>query len=392
MKTLLIKSAFPVGLLCSLVMLVSCTTSDRYLNAKTLPPIVVEEGLDKEALGEIFTVPEGDGRIAAGELKQPLPPTLSSNQSLVEPRIQTIDNYSWLVVPKEASATWSQLLLYLRSRQINLVQQDVLNANVQTGWLSLSSASNDAVRYRIHLESAVQPGFTEVHVVNVQGVSNHSSSIKGSWPQVSQNEAHATDLLKDMAKAISNQKATGDSLVASTISFAPKVVSSSVNGEPIVDVMLNAVRAKSSIATSLKENEFEVFEENTTEGVIYFNVGKTSGKDGKKKPFLARLRNFIDRISTAKLTSEGLATNKDASDDLDQILANMPDEAEVNALFPNRAKAEPIKRLSNLSGYFLVQRSIEQDHQRLYIRSPYGERVEPAVAKELLDSIKSQLF
>lgn len=391
MKTSLIKSAFPVGLLCSLMALVSCTTNDRYLNAKTLPPIVVEEGLDKQALGEIFSVPEGDGRIAAGELKQPLPPTLSSNQSLVEPRIQTLGNYSWLVVPKEASATWSQLLLYLRSRQINLVQQDVLNANVQTGWLSLASDGNDAVRYRIHLESGVQPGFTEVHAVNVQGSPNHSINIKGGWPQSSQNKAHATDLLKDMAKGISNQKAAGDSLVASAISFPPKVVSSSVNGEPILDLTLGAVRARNSIANSLKENEFEIFEENAAEGVIYFNKGK-EGKDGKKKPFFARLRNFLDRISTAKLTSEGLVTNKDASGDLSEILANMPDEAEVNALFPNRAKAEPIKRLSNLSGYFLVQRSIEQGRQRLYIRSPYGERVEPAIAKELLDSIKSQLL
>jgi outer membrane protein assembly factor BamC len=378
------------GVLCSTLFLVSCASNDDYLNATTLPPVVVPDGLDKQALGELYVIPEGDGRLASGELKKPLPPTLSSTQSLTEPRVQTLNGESWLVVPKEVAATWSQLVLFLRSRRIATIKQDVFNASIDTSWISDSALPNTALRYQIQLAAGIQPEFTEIHVVNIKGRSNDPIPANTIWSERSDDVPHKMWLLKQIAKGISKQKAIGDSLVASSISFAPKVISTSVAGEPVLDLALSEDRAYDAIANSLQSNDFVIYEENKAEKVVYLNES-TKDKKEKKKTF-EKLKNFLDRISTAKLTSKGLVTNKDASAGLSDILQALPDEDAVNDLFPNRDIISDAPTLSNVSGYLLVQRNTVDGKQRLYIRSGEGRLLEPSKAKQLLDTIKKQLF
>lgn len=391
MKLLSTSRYLTCAVVCSTVLLMSCSSKQYYLEANTLPPVVVPDGLDNDALGESYAVPKGDGRLATGELKKPLPPTLSSTQLITEPRVQTVGDLSWLVVPKEAAATWSQLVIYLQSRQIKTVKQDVFSARIDTSWITESAKSGTAFRYQLRLEPGMQPEFTEIHAVNIQGTSRDDISPETVWKKRSDSQVHKTWFLKEIAKGLSKQRGVGDSLVASSIVFPPRIVSTSVQGEPILDLTLNAERAHFALANSLKENEFSVFEENKAAGVVYFNESKKSKK--KKTKFLAKLKNFLDRISTAKITSAGIVTNSNASAGLDEMLAHLPNEEAVNALFPNRGVAADTQPLSNLSGYLLVQRSIENGaKQRLYVRDAYGRLLEPSTSKTLLDRIKQQLF
>jgi outer membrane protein assembly factor BamC len=378
------------GVLCSTLFLASCASNDDYLKATTLPPVVVPDGFDKQALGELYVIPKGDGRLASGELKKPLPPTLSSTQSLTEPRVQTLNGQAWLVVPKEAAATWSQLVLFLRSRRIAIVKQDVFDANIDTSWITDSALPNSALRYQIQLAAGIQPEFTEIHVVNVKGRANDPIPANTVWSERSEDVSHEMWLLKQIAKGISKQKAIGDSLVASSISFAPKVISTSVSGEPVLDLALSEARTYDAITNSLQANDFVIYEESKAEKVIYLN--ETNKDKKEKKKVFEKLKNFLDRISTAKLTSKGLVTNKSASADLSEILQALPDEDAVNDLFPNRDIVSDAPTLSNVSGYLLVQRNTTDGKQRLYIRSGEGRPLEPSKAKLLLDTIKKQLF
>ena len=392
MKLSLISRYLACGVVCSTLFLISCTiTDDRYLKANTLPPVVVPDGLDNQTLGESYAVPEGDGRLATGELKKPLPPTLSSTQVIAEPRVQTVGDLSWLVVPKETAATWSQLVIYLQSRQIKIVKQDVFSVLIDTSWITESAKSGTAFRYQLRLEAGIQPEFTEIHAVNIQGTYRDDIPQATAWAERSDSQVHKTWFLKQIAKGLSKQRGVGDSLVASSIVFPPRIVSTSLNGEPVLDLALNTARANYTLANSLKENGFAIFEEDKAAGVVYFNEGKKSKK--KKTKFLSKLKNFLDRISSAKLTKKGVVTNKNASANLDEILARLPNEEAVNTLFPNRVVTADAKVLSNLSGYLLVQRSIENGaKQRIYIRDAYGRLLEPSKAKALLDRIKQQLF
>ncbi len=384
------------SVLCVVLLVVSCSSNDVYLDAKTLPPIAVPGELDNQALGQIYPVPEGDGRVATGELSKPLPPSLSARQVISEPRVQSFGNQSWLLVPKEAAATWSQLILFLQSRKVFRVKQDVRTAEVQTSWITEAAPINVGFRYQIRLEPSLQQGLTEVHVTNIQGagapsVLQNLPTPLAVWPQQSQNKTHEQWFLKQIAKALSNQKSQGDSLVASSISFSPKVVSTSVNGEPVLNISLSAARTYNSIGNGLKGAELEVYDFNEDFGVFYVNEGEKD-KDGKqKKKFTERLKNFLDFISTAKLTRKGLVTNREASYSLDEILSHLPQDA-VDELFTDLSELPRSEPLSNIAGYLLVQRQVSDNQQRIYIRDGYGRPIDSSKAKQLLDILKQKLF
>ncbi|MFT5117860.1 MAG: outer membrane protein assembly factor BamC [Kiritimatiellia bacterium] len=373
------------ALVAAVLLLSACSSNENYLNANTLPPIAVPEGLDKQALGEIYAVPEGDGRLATGELRKPLPPSLSSAQVLTEPRIQSFAGKSWLVVPKEASATWSQLIIYMQSRKITSVKQDVYSASIETGWVTEAAESGTGLRYQLRLEPGLQPELTEIHAVNIKGDPSTSIIPASQWPAQSESIAHEEWLLKQIAKAMSNQQAVGDSLIASSISFPAKLISTSVDGEPVLEVSMGAEQIYAVIIDSVKAGAFTLYEQNPAHTVAYINKA-TKTKD-KKKKFTEKVTGFLGDIVTAKFMDD-----KGASASLEDILSRLPNENEVNSLFPNQVKVPTSGTLSSLSGYLLVQRTIADNKQRIYIRDGYGRLLSSSQSKLLLDTLKKQLF
>ena len=247
------------AVICGGLLLSACSSNDQYLQAKTLPPITVPESLDTDKLGQIYNVPAGDGRIASGELEKPLPPTLSGIQTFTEARVQTLGNRSWLMVPKEASATWSQLLIFLQSRRIGSVKQDVLRATIDTNWINEASDLNTAFRYQLHLESGFQPEITEIHAVNIKGTPRTPIGPNTEWPLKPQNTSHQLWLLKEMAKVINNQKSLGDSLIASSIALSDKLIATSVNGEPVLDLLVTRERAYQALQNSLQQESCGIY-------------------------------------------------------------------------------------------------------------------------------------
>jgi uncharacterized lipoprotein len=368
------------ALFTSVLLLSACSSNDAYLDARTLPPVVVPDRLDKQALGQIYVVPKGDGRLATGEFSEPLPPSLSSRQAIIEPRIQTFQGKSWLVVPKEASATWSQLLIFLQSRQINSVKQDPSAAVIETDWVTEAAEYNQAYRYQLHLEAGLQPELTEIHAVNIQGSSKVSIPATTQWPQYSASTSHEVWLLQQIAKVISNQKSLGDSLIASAISFDPKSVSSSVNGEPVVNLLVSKDRAYNVLLNSLNDSQFVTYDYNESAGVIYFNEDDTQ----EKKSLTKKVTGFIYDIATIQFLKN------DSPYPLVDILASLPNEESVKALFPQPRVAT--KKLPGIPGYLLVLKQVNENKQRLYLRDGYGRPLASAKAKVLLDTIKKQLY
>jgi uncharacterized lipoprotein len=379
-KKFTLPASLNFALFASVLLLSACSSNDTYLGAKTLPPVVVPDRLDKQALGQIYVVPKGDGRLAAGEFSEPLPPTLSSRQAIIEPRIQTFQGKSWLVVPKEASATWSQLLIFLQSRQINSVKQDPSAAVIETEWVTEAAEYNQAYRYQLHLEAGLQPDLTEIHAVNIQDSSKAPIPAATQWPQYSESTSHEVWLLQQIAKIISNQKTLGDSLIASAISFEPKSVSNSVNGEPVVDLLVSKDRAYNVLLNSLNDSQFATYDYDESAGVIYFNEDDTQ----EKKSLTKKVTGFIYDIATVQFLKN------DSPYPLVDILASLPNEESAKALFP-QPRVET-KKLPGIPGYLLVLRQVNENKQRLYLRDGYGRPLASAKAKVLLDTIKKQLY
>lgn len=368
----------------------ACTTNDDYLKASTLPPITVSEELDKGTLGEIYRVPEGDGRIATGELKKPLPPTLSGLQGVSEPRVQTFEGDSWLVVPKEASATWSQLLIFLRSRSISTVSQDVFKATIETGWVRDESDPTQAYRYRLHLEAGLQSDLTEIHAVNIQGSPRSQLPAVSQWPPQPESATQQTKFLKQIAKVMSNQKALGDSLIASSINLPEKVRGSSVQGEPVIELAISPARTWQAVETALGQGDFVLYDQDRSAGVFYMDEDEKTAK--KKKSLKEKVGAFLDELARVEITKRGASKEKGKVSpySLEQVLAHLPEDDVVNALLgPIENSDKPL--LNKVPGYLLVVNNIG-DKQRLYVRDGYGRPLPSAQAKLLLDSVKSQLF
>jgi outer membrane protein assembly factor BamC len=380
--TLATKPIFLLALLFSIVFLSACSNNDAYLDAKTLPPVVVPGNLDREALGQIYIVPEGDGRLATGEFAEPLPPVLSSRQSITEPRMQTFQNISWLVVPKEASATWSQLLIFLQSRRVLNLKQDPRAAVIETDWVTESAEYKQGLRYQLRLESGFQPDLTEIHAINISGKANAPIPPTTQWPNTSENRSHEAWFLKEIAKAISNQQILGDSLIASAISFPPKSVSTSLDGEPIVELMVSEERAYNVLLNSLNDSQFVTYDYNESAGVIYFDEDKKQ----EKKTFTKKVTGFIYDLATVQFLKN------ESAYPLNDILASLPNEERVIQLFPDVIQREKVKNLSGVPGYLLVLRKIEENKQQLFLRDGYGRPLPSAEAKVLLDTIRKQLY
>jgi len=383
-KKMTCSTPLSIALFTSVLLLSACSSNDAYLDAKALPPVVVPDGLDKQALGQIYVVPKGDGRLATGEFAEPLPPALASRQTIVEPRIQTFQGKSWLVVPKEASATWSQLLIFLQSRQISTLKQNPNDAVIETEWVTEAAEDNQAYRYQLHLEAGLQPELTEIHAVNVQGAIKAAipSAIPTTtqWPQYSESTRHELWFLQQIAKVISNQKALGDSLIASAISFSPKSASNSIDGEPVVDLLIGKERAYNVLLNSLNDSQFVTYDYDESAGVIYFNEDATQ----EKKSLTRKVAGFIYDIATVQFLKN------DSPYPLEDILSNLPNEDSVKTLFP--LSDISTKTLSGVPGYLLVLRQIDENKQRLYLRDGYGRPLPSAEAKVLLDTIKKQLY
>ena len=256
--------------------LAACSSNGAYLQSKTTPPLQVPQGLEGEALGDLFVVPEGDGRIASGEFKNPFPPVLLGKQRIDTPKIRNFDGQSWLVVPRDAATTWSQLLLYLRSRQFATVQQNVLDASIETDWIVAATDPGTAVRYKLTLEPGLNSELTEIHVVNRVGSLSTPITAGQPFPAVSEDEIHEKWLLNELARNLDQQQIKGDSLLASSISFDASSRATSVNGEPVIRMTLSPRRAFDALLNVLSDqsNKYELYDTSASESIIYFDLSE----------------------------------------------------------------------------------------------------------------------
>lgn len=393
MNKLTVNKGLMWGILCLSLGLVACSSNDQYLDAKTLPVIVVPDVLDNQALGQIYVVPDGDGRVAAGEFKNPLPPTLSVSPVVADPVIQSFANESWLVIPKEASATWSQLIIFLQSRQISSVKQDPFSASIETDWITERADPGRAYRYRLHLEAGLQPELTELHAVNIEGRQNSLIDTSAQWKSTSDNTSHQLWFLKEIAKGMSVQRSLADSLIASSISFPEKVVSTSADGEPVIELSLSKERTYDLLQTHSQNKLFVTYDANEAQGILYIDNNKNKSKDDKSNAdkLKSTVEGFINSLGSVEARDTGNSSGQVSKYRLDDLLANLPNDPAVNALFPRELNNTERKLLSRVNGYLLVQKTVA-DKQRIYIRDGYGQPLEPSVAKGLLDTIKKQWF
>ena len=378
-----------LGLSLLLALLVSaCSRQPEYLQANSLPPIVVPEGAAKERLGQLYPVPPSAVAVAH-EFNVPFPPTVPAQGEVNNASLETTNDQFHLLNARPPATTWSQLLRFLQQQSIPLADQNVAAATITSDWFTRALQPGFAIRYRLRLERGLQPDTTEIYVASQLQSSSQPPLATNDWPDSLQDIPHANWLVSQLLEVLNNPRdSVGDSYLATTIALPVKVRVTGVEGEPVLSVKVSARRLSAALTKALTDTDWftyaAVTRPDTREyGVIHFNQRRVKEKKSR----------WYNPFSWGGSGSS--AQNSRYS--LEQILANLPNEPQVNALFADyKSRRQPVDqkrlKLSGIKGYLLVQQPVSDNEQRIYIRDAYGRRLNLEEVRGLLDTLRLWLI
>lgn len=412
----------------SILLLSACSTNTDYLEATSLPPITPPDGLDKDRLGQLYPVPEQVEKKPSKNVSVPLPPTLGVQEDASLASMQAMGDDTWVFNNRPPASTWVQLLSFWQEKTVAVPKRDLTQATMLTDWFSESLQPGYQIRYRLRLEQGLQANTTDIFVENEKRqtptslLNNRDSleltetnsleptKIKGieltgtkglesmkandleqdnvdriqvdePAPFVStKDRTHSDLIIKQLVTNLNKvNSAGGDSFLAATIKLPQKVRLSELDDEPVLLSIATQSRLERAFSNALKQEGFILYDHDKPQSVYYFGDQKKGSK---------RLSGLYDSVLNFLL--EGFTASIDEQT-LEKTLLNLPDEPDVNRLFPDVASRDTTKKLSGNKGYLLVLRP-QQEQTAVYIRDSAGRLLPTDEAIALLDTIRLRLI
>lgn len=354
-----------------------------YLKAESLPPLVLPAGANKEALGELYPIPPITASdfgydATASDFDVPRPMPLSANMLQDNVKIQRVGENAWILVNSAPGELWPRIRNFLNTNNLSVTRADIKQGIIETSWLQFKTDLNSYDKYRLQIDQGIQPETSEIHIthINVPGASK--PTVEPTWPMHSMNPEREKWLLDELAGALASDAAgSGTSLLAQGIGSATAAKASlgMYKNEPVMTLKLDKVRTMATIAYAAKRDGFQLFEQDAETGVFYvFYKDPEDAKPGWFKRFF-----HIGLHPKPATTPYSLA----------QISANMPkDEAFENAPYSIR---DDEKVLKHAPGYLVVVTGKEGDYI-VRVRDPYGKRLKPKEARNLITVLRKNLI
>jgi len=429
-------SIAPVIYALSILLLSACSTNTDYLEATSLPPITPPEGLDKDRLGQLYPVPEQVEKKPSKNVSVPLPPTLGVQEDANLASMQTMGDNIWVFNNRPPAGTWVQLLSFWKEKKVAVSRRDLTQATMLTDWFSESLQPGYQIRYRMRLEQGLQVNTTDIFVENEKRqtptslLNNRDSleltetnsleltetnsleptkikgieltEIKGlesmkandleqdnvdriqvdePAPFVStKDRTHSDLIIKQLVTNLNKVNSeVGDSFLAATIKLPQKVRLSELDDEPVLLSIATQSRLERAFSNALNQEGFILYGHDKPQSVYYFGDQKKGSK---------RLSGLYDSVLNFLLEGFSASINEQT---LEITLLNLPDEPDVNRLFPDVASRDTSKKLSGNKGYLLVLRP-RQEQTAVYIRDSAGRLLPTDEAIALLDTIRLRLI
>ncbi|MGH1439673.1 MAG: outer membrane protein assembly factor BamC [Cellvibrionaceae bacterium] len=423
------------ALFISLVLVSACSTNTDYLEATSLPPITPPGDLDKDRLGQLYPVPEKAEKTPSKNVSVPFPPTVGVQEDANLASIQTMDEVTWVFNNRAPASTWVQLLSFWQEKKVAITARDLTQASMLTDWFSQSLQPGYQIRYRLRLEQGLQVNTTDIFVENEkrqtpvlsntnnsdslerdetnslgrtnspelaktnslerdqinsleqdkvdsleQNAINRSQADAPTSPKLTSDQVHADYIVKQLVESLNEgSAAVGDSFLAATIKLPQKVRLSEFDEEPVLLSVATQSRLDRAFSNALNQEGFILYDHDEPQRVYYF---------GEQKKGTKRLSGLFD--FALGYVFEG-STISFGEQTLEKTLLSLPDEPDVNRLFPDVESRDTTKKLSGKKGYLLVLRS-RQEQTAVYIRDSAGRLLPTDEAIALLDTIRLRLI
>lgn len=354
--------------------------SNDYLKAEKIPPLTLPEGKKSASMGDLYPVPvisaTDFGYDQGMEYEVPRPMPLSANSREDKVRIQRVGGESWILIDAAPGELWPRIRNFLNVNGLNASYSNIGQGVIETEWLQFKTDPELQHTYRLQIDQGVQPETSEIHITHYSIVVSEALPADINWPKKSINPEREKWLMDELAATLANDSAEGGtSLLAQNIGGSVKANLGMLRIEPVLFIRLDRVRSLATLSYAAKKEGFITFESDTDNGLYY--IGYKDPKDMKPGWFKRVLHlPHNPKLPTTEYT-------------LAQLKGILPQaEALEGAPLSKRSKE---KMLPDAEGYLLMVTG-EQNNFVVRIRDPYGKRLNPKEARQLLTILRKNLI
>lgn len=356
-----------------------------YLKADNIPPLVLDENLDRRALGELYPIPpitaaDYDDGADPYEVPRPLP--LSANVLEESVKIQRLGEKTWILMNVAPGEVWPRVRSFLNVNGLTVAHADISSGVIETDWIQFKTDLSTYDRYRLQIDQGVQPDTSEIHILHMSIPTDSAApSADLSWGLNSVNAERERWLLDELAATLASDTTEGGtSLLAQAIGGSAKAGLITLNNEPVLSLRLERARALGTLAYAVKQEGFVSYENDASIGIFYVNY---------RKPDPEGSGWFSRKMSSLFGTSEKESIKIKSPYTLAELNANLPEGTALeNAPLSQR---ETEKELPKAPGYLVIVTG-EDGNLLVRIRDPYGKRLESRRAREMLTVIRKNLI
>jgi len=364
--------------------------SEDYQRAASLPPLQMPAGVTPKHQEELYEIPQiGSDEVVQGEFEVPRPQPLAANVGLDRVKIQKLGNRRWVLVSQPPDEVWPQLHYFLRTSGLQLEASDASAGIMETAWLTFEKSPETKDKYRLRVESGVQPDTTEIHVLHLSVPADAPVGGRVNWPSRSTDPEREGWMIDEMSTALAAESSgAAASLVAQAIggSSAKVQLQEPAGREPYISMNLPMDRAWATVAHALNAGAYRLHQEDADIGILYvtYDEDRELTDEEEEGGWFSWGGKGEDELAQAAegVTLQQVLANIDVSSDAEPALfKNM--EGLGGAAAPSPGKEYP--------GYLVVLRG-DDDLIEVRVRNTRGQPLPRTKASQLLMAIRQNLI
>jgi len=338
---------------------------------------------------EIYVVPNinDSGYDYSQSFEVPRPQPLSSALLSDTVKIQRLSGNQWIFITNSPAEVWPQVREFLGNYNIPVATTDAENGIIDTQWLAFNDAPDMRNRFRLRIETGVQPESSEIHILQMQAPANAPIGSDAVWPKNSENPAREAWMIDELSNTLaSNLERSTSSLLAQTIGGDDKAfIGKSDSNEPILRLKLSFARAWASTMHALDEEGFHTFDNESSLGVFYVAYQEPVSEEDKP--------GWIKRSYRAVKGAFGGKSDPNAAPTtpytLADVLSHLPNDDDTREVF-TKTQGDG-NTLKDVPGYLVLVRGVDGEIE-IRIRDGYAQRIDDKEAKQLLGMVRNNLI